>query len=311
MQPTLKIWWRAAWAVFNGMHELNLGLISAGVAFYGMLAIFPGITAVIALWGFVSDPAIVETQLALLRGFVPAQAYDILDSQVTRLVSANNSALGWATVVSLSFALWSSRAGVAALIRGLNAIYRVGNRSSLRQMAVALVLTLALLGVSLVALASVVIMPIVLVLLPLGPLTQLSLSAVRWVIAIGVVMIGLALIYRFGPNRRAQQPGWVTAGAVVAVLIWGAGSWGFSYYLANFGQYNKVYGTLGAVIALLMWFYLSAYVVLLGGFLNVELDRAARMLDEQPIDDPDTQTPDGTARLTTTELAGDTTSVDG
>jgi len=274
VRPTLTIWWRAAWAVFNGMHELNLGLIAAGVAFYGMLAIFPGVAAVIALWGVVSDPVIVDSQLEMMRGFVPEQAFGILDSQITRLINANESALGWATILSTLAALWSSRAGVGALIRGLNSINRVNNRSSVSQLLVALALTVALVGVSLVALASVVIVPIVLLLLPLGPLTQTALSAARWVIAIGVVMFGLGVVYRFGPNRRGNRTAWITPGAAVAVLIWGAGSWAFSYYLANFGQYNEIYGTLGAVVALLMWFYLSAYVVLLGGSLNVELDRA-------------------------------------
>lgn len=280
MRPTLTLWWRAGWAVFNGMHELNLGLISAGVAFYGMLAIFPAIAAVIALWGVVSDPAIVDSQLELLRGFVPAQAFVILDMQVSRLISANNSTLGWATALSTLAALWSSRAGVAALIRGLNAINRVGNRSSFRQTVQALVLTGALVGVSLVALASVVIVPIVQVLLPLGPALQMTLSAARWVIVIGVVMMGLGVIYRFGPNCAGQRVAWFTPGAAVAVLIWGAASWGFSYYLANFGQYNEIYGALGAVIALLMWFYISAYVVLLGGSLNAELTRARRQMPD-------------------------------
>ena len=283
MALTTKIWWRASLAVFNGMHQLNLGLIAAGVAFYGMLAIFPGIAAVIALWGVVSDPTIVDSQLELLRGFMPEQAFSILDSQVGRLISTNNSALGWATLVSLSAALWSSRAGVAALIRGLNAIYRVGNRNSFREIVVALMLTMALIGVALVALASVVIVPIILTLLPLGPLTALALSAARWAIALSVVMLGLGLVYRFGPNRRGKRPRWFSPGAAVAMFIWAAASYGFSYYLANFGKYNEIYGTLGAVIALLMWFYLSAYVVLLGAFLNAELDRARRAMTDETI----------------------------
>jgi len=291
MAPTLKIWWQAGRAVFNGMHELNLGLISAGVAFYGMLAVIPGIAAVIALWGVVADPAIVNNQLAMLRGMLPAQVYSVLEGQIARLISTNNSALGWATALSTLAALWSSRAGVAALIRGLNSIYRVSNRNSLKQLGLALLMTLALVGVSLVALASVVIVPILLVLFPLGPLSEMILSISRWIIAIGVVMMGLGVVYRFGPNRNGERGKWFTPGAVVAVLIWGAGSWGFSFYLANFGQYNEIYGTLGAFIALLMWFYLSAYVVLLGGFLNAELARARRAMvgmqaNPAPLPDP-------------------------
>ncbi|WP_226782987.1 YihY/virulence factor BrkB family protein [Oceaniglobus trochenteri] len=278
MHPTFRLWWRAGKSVFRGMDELNLGLIAAGVAFYGMLAIFPAVAAIIALWGVVSDPIIVQNQLDLLQDFMPAQAFDILNSQVQRLISTRSSALGWATIISMLAALWSTRAGVASLIRGLNAIYRVGNRTSFRQVLVALGMTLSLIGVALVALASVVIAPIILLLLPLGPLTELALSAARWVIALAVVLFGLSVIYRFGPNRRNQRPRWFTAGAAVAMLIWAAASYGFSFYLANFGKYNEIYGTLGAVIALLMWFYISAYVVLLGGFLNAELDRARYLM---------------------------------
>jgi len=272
--PTSKIWWRASLAVFNGMNDLNLGLISAGVAFYAMLAIFPAIAAIIALWGVIADPVIVDAQVQLFRGLVPPEAFAILDTQVSQLVRANNSALGWATAISTGAALWSSRAGVAALIRGLNAIYHVSNRNSFRQVFVALALTFALIGMVLVALASVVIVPIVLAFLPLGPLMQLALSSVRWIVAGAVVMFGLGVIYRYGPNRRRSRPAWFTSGAVVAVVIWGLASYGFSLYLANFGKYNEIYGALGAVIALLMWFYISAYVVLLGASLNAELDRA-------------------------------------
>lgn len=272
-----RIWWRATLSVFNGLHELNLGLIAAGVAFYSMLAVFPAVAAIIALWGLVSDPAIVEDQLDLMRNFIPSAAFTILDKQVTQLIYTTSSTLGWTTVLSTGAALWTSRAGVAGLIRGLNAIYRVNNRATLWQMVVALNLTLMLIGVALVALATVVIGPIVLMWLPLGPLADLFLTALRWVIAIVVVMMGLGLIYRYGPaGQRANRPRWFTPGAVVAVVIWGLASYGFSLYLTNFGKYNEIYGALGAVVALLMWFYISAYVVLLGASLNAELRRERR-----------------------------------
>ncbi|WP_216641225.1 YihY/virulence factor BrkB family protein [Oceaniglobus roseus] len=309
MTPEWKIWWRASWSVFQGMHELNLGLISAGVAFYGMLAIFPGVAALIALWGVFADPLIVDNQLQLLRNFVPEDAFDILDTQINQLILTTSSALGWTTAISTTAALWSSRAGVAALIRGLNAIYRVSNRNSMRQTVVAVGVTLSLVGVALVALGSVVVAPIVLVFLPLGPLTQLALSAARWSIVVAVVLAGLAMIYRYGPNRRGQRPGWLTPGAVVAVVIWVSVSWGFSLYLTNFGKYNEIYGALGAVIALMMWLYLSAFVVLLGAFLNAELDRARRAarMGRKTIGRPpvDPLAPAPSAEVSDAETSGD------
>ena len=267
-----RVWGSALKGVFLELNDNNMGLISAGVAFYGMLAIFPTVAAVIAIWGFFADPVEVADQLDLLRGFVPSDAFAILDDQVTTLVNANSSTLGWATVLSISFALWSSRAGVAALIRGMNAIYRERNRLGMRHMAAAFGVTFLLIGVALVALACVVILPIVLAILPLGPITTWLLASVRWVVALGVLIGALGVIYRYGPNRRQARPGWLTPGALVAVVIWGVISWGFSFYLSNFGRYNEIYGALGAVIALLMWLYLSAFSVLIGASLNAELE---------------------------------------
>ncbi len=290
------IWSRAIKGVFLAFNDNNLGLIAAGVAFYGMLAIFPTLAAIIAIWGFFADPIEVADQLDLLRGFVPSDAFAILDTQITSLVTANSSALGWTTLISLAAALWSSRAGVAALIRGLNAIYRERNRVGVRQMAAAFGVTFLLIGVALVALCCVVVLPIILAILPLGPVTTLLLASVRWVVALAVVVMALGVIYRYGPNRRGARAGWLTPGALVAIVIWGAISFGFSYYIANFGNYNQIYGTLGAVIALLMWLYLSAFSVLLGASLNAELEvesSAARgNATTRPDEDPAPAVPD-------------------
>ncbi|SPJ23098.1 YihY/virulence factor BrkB family protein [Palleronia abyssalis] len=272
-----RAWYQSTKAVFLGLNDSNIALISAGVAFYGMLAIFPTLAAIIAIWGFFADPDAVYGQLATMRGIIPGDAYAILDEQITSLITANSSTLGWTTIISLSAAIWSSRAGVAALIRGLNAVYNEKNRVGLRQMAAAFGVTFLLIGVALVALLSVVILPIVLAVLPLGPITALLVASVRWIVALAVVIVGIGVVYRFGPNRRKARVPWLTPGALVAVIIWGAISYGFSYYLSNFGRYNEVYGALGAVIALLMWLYLSAFSVLLGAALNAELERRTRV----------------------------------
>ncbi|RVV98258.1 YihY/virulence factor BrkB family protein [Mesobaculum littorinae] len=256
--------------------ELNLFLVAAGVAFYSMLALFPAMGAVISVWGFISDPLIVEEQIQLLRGFVPADAYSIIETQVAQLVDTNESALGWTTIISLAAALWSARLGVASLIQGLNAIYREKDRNGVLHLVTAFIVTFILIGVALVALASVVVMPVILAFLPLGPLAALAVSAVRWITTVAVMMLALGVIYRFGPNRKAARSAWLSPGAGLAVLIWGASSYAFSYYLSNFGNYNEVYGALGAVIALLMWLYISAFVVLLGALLNAELELRTR-----------------------------------
>ncbi|TRD21753.1 YihY/virulence factor BrkB family protein [Palleronia caenipelagi] len=265
-------WFGAIKAVILGLNDSNLALYSAGIAFYGMLSVFPAIGAVVAIWGFFADPVEVAEQLAVMEEVMPEEAYDIVYDQVTQIVGAANSTLGWTTFLSLGAALWSSRAGVASLIRALNAIYGQRNRQGLRQIATASAITLLLIGVSLVALLSVVVLPVVLNFVPLGPVTEWLVASVRWVVALGVVIVAIGMIYRFGPNRRKARLPWVTPGAIVAMFLWGLVSWGFSYYLSNFGNYNEIYGTLGAVIALLMWMFLSAFTVLLGAALNAELE---------------------------------------
>ena len=257
------------------MDARNLSLISAGVAFYAMLAIFPALAAVIALWGVFSDPALIDDQVMLLRRFIPGDAFRLFETQVDAIINANDSTLGYTTMVSLGAALWSTRAGVSALIRGLNAVYSAPHRTGVRRAFAAFLLTLCLIAMSLIALAGIVIFPLALALLPLGEASENTFEVLRWIIVTLAVVLGLGLIYRFGPNHKTAylKTGWISAGALVALVIWGAASWAFSLYLANFGKYNEVYGSIGAVIALLMWFYISAWVVLLGATLNCELAR--------------------------------------
>jgi membrane protein len=241
------------------------------VAFYAMLAIFPAVAGVIALWGFVSDPELVAEQLALLQSVIPASAFDLLQAQVAALVRANDSTLGWATVISTGAALWSTRSGIAALIRGLNVIYGVQPRGGVWAQVTALMMTAALVGVALLALFGVVVTPLVLAFFPLGGLAEAALLAVRWTLTAGIVFLGLGLVYRYGPNLKRRRPHWISVGSIVALVIWAAASLALSAYLSNFGSYNRIYGSIGAVIALLMWFFISAYALLLGAAVNAEL----------------------------------------
>lgn len=263
--------WRILVAVWITAGEKHLGLIAAGVAFFGMFGIFPGLAAIIAIYGLIADPVVIAEQLTLMEDIIPPDAYNLIASQVFRLVAAPTEALGWATAVSIALALWSSRAGVAALIGGLNAIAGQRVRSGLWQMVVALLLTFALVTLALVALTAVVIVPIGLAFIPVASSTAWLLEGIRWLIALGVLMIALSLLYRFGPARIGGRGRWITVGAFVVVVLWIAASAGLSYYLTNFASYNEVYGSIGAVIGLLLWLYVSAYLILLGAVLNVEI----------------------------------------
>ncbi len=270
MATVLHIW-RVLSAVWTSAGEKHLGLIAAGVAFFGMFGIFPGIAAVIAIFGLVADPVVISEQLVLMEGIIPPDAYRLLSSQINRLVLAPPEALGWATIVSITLALWSCRAGVGALIGGLNAIAGQRMRSGIWQMVVAFLLTIALVSLAIVALTVVVILPIALAFIPVATSTAWILEGVRWLIALGVLMMGLSLLYRFGPARIGSRGRWITVGAFVVVILWVAASAGLSYYLTNFASYNEVYGSIGAVIGLLLWLYVSAYLILLGAALNVEI----------------------------------------
>ena len=263
---------RALFEVWRSMDETNLSLTAAGVAFYGMLAIFPGVAAIIALWGFFADPIIINTQMELLAEIIPSPAFELLDGQVTALIAANDSTLGWTTAVSTLAAFWAARAGVAALIRGLNVTYRERQRSGLGRLIAAVLVTFALVGMVMVAMVSVVVTPVVLAFVPLGGWSETVLNGTRWIVSLLVVVFGLGIVYRFGPNRRRTGLGFASPGALVAVVVWAIASAAFSLYLQNFSAYNQVYGSIGAAIALLIWFYISAYVILLGGALNSALE---------------------------------------
>lgn len=268
--------WRIAAGVLRAVSARNLDLISAGVAFYAMLAIFPAVAALIALWGFLSDPAVIEAQVATLDGFIPEEAYGVLSRQVSALVQTNTSTLGWATLISTSAALWSTRTGVGALLRGLNAAFGTEPRAGFGHTIWAIVMTVTLICVALFALASIVVAPVALSFFQLGAQTDVALRFVRWSVTILVILGVLGLMYRHGPNHTGPRPAWISAGAILAIVIWAAGSAGFTLYLGNFGNYNEVYGSIGAVIALLMWFFLSAYCVLIGAALNAEISRQDR-----------------------------------
>ena len=259
--------------VADDLSEKNAGLISAGVAFYGLFAIFPGLTATIAIFGLLADPVVVGEQLDLMTSFMPPEVFALFEGQINGLLNARSEALTLATVISITMALWSVRAGVAALIRGLNAIFDRPNRRMARQLMVAMLMSVSLVAVAIVALLMVVVAPVLIAVVPIGADQEFLLDLTRWAVVLLVMLVGLGILYRYGPNRRGQRLGWFTPGAFMVVMMWLIMSSLFSIYVANFGNYNEVYGSLGAVIALLFWFYLSAFLIMFGAALNVALDR--------------------------------------
>ena len=274
----------AALRLYRRTEQAELDLISAGVAFYGFLAIFPAIAAVIAIWGVVFDPSVIRTQVDLLRGFLPPEALLLVSTQVDALLNAPSSSLRWATVFSTLFALWSARAGVAALIRGLNAVHHLPNRAGHYHQLRALVMTLALVGLAMSAMTVAVIGPLLIAALPLE-IDQVQV--LHWLnLGLGLVLVvaAVSLAYRFGPNRLGTRPPVFTIGLLVAVVLWALAARGFVLYLANFPAYNRIYGSIGAVVALLFWLYVSSYAVLLGAAVDAERQAIRRKAKTQRTD---------------------------
>lgn len=268
----IALYWAGIKASFAEAGENDLSLISAGVAFFGMLSLFPALAAVIALLGLISDPTVVIAMLEDAKELMPEDVYEIISAQVVALVSASADTLGWASLLSLLVALWSARAGVGAMIIGLNNVYGRKNRHTAWHYLQALMMTFGLILVALVALLMLVVAPVALAFVPLGAVGAFVAEVVRYGIAILVLFAGLGVFYRFGPNRRPKRVQWLSFGAVVAVVSWLLLSVAFSFYVTNFGNYNQVYGSIGAVIAMLVWLWLSSFVVLFGGSVNAQID---------------------------------------
>jgi len=257
----------------------NIGLISAGVAFYAMLAVFPGLSATIAIWSAFADPTVIRTYLNVADDFIPPEAFALLNDQIMSLLIGPRATIGWGTIVSVALALFSARAGVGALIEGLNVIHGTKPRNTILSFLFGYLMTAALVGVMLAALATVVVAPIAVQILPFHALSDWLMSGLPWGAMLLLMLTALGILYRYGPNTAGRRDPIVTVGAIAAALVWGIASLGLTYYLANFGNYNKVYGSIGAVMALLMWLYISAFSVLLGAALNAEIaERKTRNL---------------------------------
>lgn len=265
LRGLMRIWTREA--------SRDIGLVAAGVAFFGFLALFPAITAIITIWGYAADPVVIREQLAPVADFLPPDAFLLVSGQVEGLLATANRNLGWASLLSTGLAVWSARAGVAALIQGLDTIHGLRPRSGLRHMVRSFVLTLLLLVLALAAMTLMVVAPLVIGFLPLGRIEALLLGSANLLLGLVLLVVSIGVIYRIGPHHQARPARFLTPGLIVAVILWAAASRGFVYYLANFANYNQIYGSIGAVAAFLVWFYLSAYAVLLGAAIDAEWQR--------------------------------------
>jgi membrane protein len=256
----------------HAMIARNIGLLSAGVAFFSLLAVFPGIAALVSVFGLFADPFVIKDQMSLLEDLVPPAAFTLMSNQITRLAWANDGVLGWTSALSILVALFLARRGVDAMLIGLCAIHGTPRRSGLAHALRVAVITFGMLIVGVVALLSVLILPILFAFFPIIGFQAVMIDLTRWAVSLGLVALWIWVFYRIGPNRIDRSHAVLQPGLVMAMALWVSASAGFSYYVGNFGNYNEVYGSIGAVVALLMWFYISAYAVLLGAVLNATIE---------------------------------------
>jgi membrane protein len=259
--------------VYNGISDDRILANAAGVTYYALLALFPGIAALVSIYGLFADPNSIVSHVDTMAGFAPAGAIDVLRDQLTRLSAQGSTSLGVSFLIGLMISLWSANSGIKALFDSLNVVYEEEEkRSFIRLNAVTVTFTLATIAFLLIALACVVAFPVMLDHLPSPGVTGRLLNIARWPVLLVLVAVGLTLIYRYGPSRTKPRWEWITWGGALAAVLWLSASALFSWYAANFGSFNKTYGSLGAIIGFMTWMWVSIIVVLVGAKLNAEIE---------------------------------------
>lgn len=265
--------WKDMLRVYSNISEHRVLALAAGMTYYSLLAIFPAIAALVAIYGLFSDPTAIGWHLDQLSGILPGGALDVARDQLTRVASKGTGTLGTTFVIGLLVSLWSANAAMKSLFDTLNIVYgEKEKREFLKLNAVSLSFTLAGILFVLAALGAVVVIPVVLNFIGLSNSADLMLRIARWPAMFVAVALALALIYRYGPSREAPQWRWITWGSAVAAVLWLAASALFSWYAASFGKFNETYGSLGAVIGFMTWLWISAIVILLGAELDAEME---------------------------------------
>ena len=270
---TVNPWTVLKRAVTRFRHDRTT-TIAGGVTFFSLVAIFPALAALVSLYGLFSDPDNLARQIKALGEVLPSGVVTLIDEQMRHIIAESRANLGTTFLLTLGASLWSARTGMKALLDALDLIYDTRNhRGIVRRHLLALAFTLAGICFVLLAVAALVGLPLLFDSIGLAEEVQWVLNAARWPLLLIAIMLALALIYRFGPNRDEVKWRWITWGSVTAAALWLTASMLFSWYATNFGHFNHTYGTLGAVIIFMMWLWLSATVVLAGAQLNAEFER--------------------------------------
>ncbi|MCJ2013245.1 YihY/virulence factor BrkB family protein [Methylobacterium sp. J-076] len=246
--------------------------VAAGVTFYTLLSLFPGIAALVTLYGLFADASVINDHLAQLHAVLPTGAVEIVGDQVKRIASKPSGTLGLTFFTSLLISIWSANAAMKAMFDALNVVYEEEEKRNFFMLNLrSLTFTVGALIFIVIALNAIVVVPVVFNFLGLGAEAWL-IAALRWPGLLLVILGALSVLYRFGPSREHARWRWVGVGSLVAGLLWLVASLLFSWYVSNFGTYNETYGSLGAVIGFMTWIWISSTIVLVGGEINAEIE---------------------------------------
>lgn len=265
----------------------GISLLSAGVAFYALLALVPGLVALISIYGLLAEPSDVQEQITSTLSAAPREVRELVSSQLEDIVSSAGGGAILGAILGIILALWSASSGVGHLVESINRAYdEKETRGWVELKILSLALTVGAVVFLLVAFATIALLPSLLAKTGLGIVGRILVGVLRWILLLAGMSTGLGILYRYGPDRDNPRWQWVSPGAIVAALLWVIGSLVFSLYTANFGKYNETYGSLGAVVVLLLWLYLTALVVIVGAEVNCEVERQTAKDSTQGTSEP-------------------------
>jgi len=282
-----KGWKDVLLRVKDQMEKDNLPIMAAGVAFYFFMALFPALLAAVSLYALVTDPQQLQEHMNYAGNVLPAEAHDILTDRLESIIETQDSGLGWGLAISLLFSIWSANKGTFFLFRALNVVYdEKSTRGMIKQNAITLSFTIGFMIVGILSMTIVIAFPALIGVLGLPDILETVLRYARWLVMAVIVMFCFAMIYQFAPQRQHPKLRWVSPGSIIATVLWILGSLAFSLYVQNFDNFEEMYGSVAAVIILMLWLNLTAFIILMGAEINAELEHQTKkdttMGDDSP-----------------------------